>query len=69
MCSMSSKICKECGHSCHCRDVCTVRTDEDSPGQTIIAMCECNDCRCEKDNEIPYISGLISQIVIKRGTK
>ena len=55
---MSSEICKDCGHSCHCRDMCTVRTDEDSPGQTIIAMCDCNDCRCEEtDHEIPYISG------------
>ena len=54
---MSSKICNDCGHSCHCRDMCTVRTDEDSPGQTIIAMCECNDCRCTQDNEMPYISG------------
>ena len=60
MCSMSSKICIECGHSCHCRDVCTVRTDEDET----VSACECNDCRCENkskeldsDDTIPYISG------------
>ena len=65
MCSMATnKICDNCGHSCHCRDVCTVRTDEDTPGQSIIAICECNDCRCENkskeldsDDTIPYISG------------
>ena len=39
---MSSKICNSCGHSCHCRDVCTVRTDENET----VSACECNDCRC-----------------------
>ena len=51
MCSMSSKICDKCGHSCHCRDMCTVRTDEDTPGQSIISICECNDCRCKDDQQ------------------
>lgn len=53
MCSMATnKICKDCGHSCHCRDVCTVRTDENET----VSACECANCRCEKDT-IPYISG------------
>ena len=50
---MSSKMCKSCNHSCHCRDVCTVRTDENET----VSVCECNDCRCKDDNKIPYISG------------
>ena len=40
---MSSKICKHCGHSCHCRDVCTVRTDDNET----VSACDCNDCRCD----------------------
>ena len=42
MCSMSSKICKECGHSCHCRDVCNT-----------CLMNGCDNCtdRCVERNE------------------
>ena len=59
---MSSKICKECGHSCHCRDVCNTWMTKENE-----TRCDCNDCRCEEtNNEIPYISGLI---VIKEGIK
>jgi len=39
----SSKICKHCGHSCHCRDVCTVRTDDNET----VSACDCSDCRCD----------------------
>ena len=37
-----SQICNKCNHSCHCRDVCTVRTDENET----VSACECIDCRC-----------------------
>jgi hypothetical protein len=41
------EYCTKCGHSCHCRDVCTVRTDEDET----VSICECNDCRCIKERK------------------
>ena len=47
MCSMSSKICNNCGHSCHCRDVCIVRTDDNET----VSACDCNDCRCDNENK------------------
>ena len=38
----NTAICNKCNHSCHCRDVCMVRTDENET----VSACECIDCRC-----------------------
>lgn len=44
--ALMAKYCEDCGHICHCREVCSVEISAGMSDKTI--KCGCKKCNCER---------------------